>query len=155
MELLCELCGTKNYLNIIVTIDFYWTCTNCGVSYPKLIENEMRKTHDEIMIEKFEKEYPQLSQSFKKVQEEQYRLFASKMSDYGLDNIALGTKLETKDEKKMSLSGIFFRMNDKINRWKTFLTKGEVQNESLTDTYKDLSNYGLIALLVEKDQWKK
>ena len=115
----------------------------------------MRKTHDEIMIEKFEKEYPQLSQSFKKIQEEQYRLFASKMSDYGLDNIALGTKLETKDEKKMSLSGIFFRMNDKINRWKTFLTKGEVQNESLTDTYKDLSNYGLIALLVEKDQWKK
>jgi hypothetical protein len=115
----------------------------------------MRKTHDELMIQKFEAQYPGLSLSFQKIQQEQYHLFAKKMLDYGIDNIALGTKLESKDEKKMSLSGIFFRVNDKINRWKNFLIKGEMQNESLVDTYKDISNYGIIAQLVERDLWKK
>lgn len=117
---------------------------------------EMRKTHKELMIEKFEAEYPHLATSFKKLQEDQYTMFASKMSDYGLGNISLGTKLETSDEKKMSLSGIFFRVNDKINRWKNMLIKGgEAQNEPLVDSWKDISVYCLIAQLVDGDNWKK
>lgn len=121
-----------------------------------IIFKPMRKTHKELMIEKFEQEYPSLAASFKKLQEDQYTMFASKMSDYGLGNISLGTKLETKEEKKMSLSGIFFRVNDKINRWKNMLIKGgEAQNEPLVDSWKDISVYCLIAQLVEGDNWKK
>lgn len=116
----------------------------------------MRKTHGELAIEKFEKEYPTLAENFKKLQQEQYQLFAAKMNDYGIGNIAQGTNLETKEEKNFSLQAIFIRMNDKMNRWKNIMLKGgEAQNESLLDTYKDLSNYGLISQLVEKDQWKK
>ena len=115
----------------------------------------MRTTHKEINTAKFEQEYPSLAQSFKKIQEEQYAMFASKMLDYGIDNIALGNKLENEDEKKMSLSGIFFRVNDKINRWKNLLMKNTAANEPLIDTYKDVSNYCIIAQLVEKGLWKK
>lgn len=116
----------------------------------------MRLTHKEIMIKKFEEEYPILSQNFKNLQHEQYELFASKMLSYGIDNIALGSKLETKDEKNMSINGIFFRIMDKVNRWKNLLLKPENNHEeSLVDTYKDISNYMLIAQLVEKNEWKK
>lgn len=116
----------------------------------------MRSTHKEIMIKKFEEEYPVLSQNFKNLQQEQYELFASKMLSYGIDNISLGSKLETKDEKNMSINGIFFRVMDKVNRWKNLLLKHENNyEESLTDTYRDISNYMLIAQLVTEDQWKK
>ena len=155
----CPRCGKSNP-------DTWHRCSNAGAggemikTLPLNFENEiekiMRKTHKELMIEKFETEYPHLATSFKKLQEDQYTMFASKMSDYGLGNISLGTKLETPDEKKMSLSGIFFRVNDKINRWKNMLIKGgEAQNEPLVDSWKDISVYCLIAQLVDGDNWKK
>ncbi len=116
----------------------------------------MRKTHKETMLEKFEAEYPNLAVNFKALQQEQYEMFASKNMSYGMGNISLGTNLETKEEKKMSLSGIFFRVNDKINRWKNLLMKEENNyHEPLTDTYKDISVYCIIAQLIDKDKWKK
>jgi hypothetical protein len=48
-------------------------------------------------------------------------------------NISQGTNLETEDEKKFALSGLFFRLNDKVNRWKNLLvSKREANNEALT-----------------------
>ena len=44
-------------------------------------------------IKDFESTYPELAKEFSKVQEEQYELFAGKMMDYGLGNIALGSIL--------------------------------------------------------------
>lgn len=116
----------------------------------------MRKTHPELAIEQFEKEYPELAKEFKAIQQEQYNITAKKMLDYGIGNIAQGTNLETEKEKKFALMAIFIRMNDKMNRWKNMiLSDKEPQNESLMDTYKDLSNYAIIAQLVEKNKWKK
>lgn len=51
-------------------------------------------------IEDFEQTYPTLASGFKKIQEEQYLLFAKKMMDYGLQNIALGTTLEEHEDVK-------------------------------------------------------
>jgi len=45
-------------------------------------------------IADFEKTYPELAAEFQQIQKEQYELFASKMMDYGLQNIALGSNLE-------------------------------------------------------------
>jgi hypothetical protein len=47
-------------------------------------------------------------------------------------------------------------MNDKMSRWKNMLMKNQTpKNETLLDTYKDLTNYAIIAQLVDQDKWKK
>ena len=109
-------------------------------------------------ITDFEKTYPTLAEAFKETQKEQYELFASKMMDYGLSNIALGSSLEESEDINLSLTGIWLRCNDKINRLKNMLKrKGRnyVQDEPMIDSFIDISNYGIIAQLVMKGKWKK
>jgi hypothetical protein len=108
-------------------------------------------------IRDFEKTYPELSKSFREIQKEQYVLFASKMMDYGLGNIALGSDLTEKEDVDFSMMGIWLRCNDKINRLKNLLKrKGDayVKNEPMIDSFVDISNYGIIAQLVLRGQWK-
>ena len=52
-------------------------------------------------IKAFEEEYPELSDEFKKIQDEMYKMFAAKHMDYGLQNISLGGDL-TKETIKNS-----------------------------------------------------
>ena len=109
-------------------------------------------------IETFEKEYPELSKEFKDIQDEMYAMFAAKMLDYGLGNISLGSNLEEEEDKKLSLTGIWLRCNDKINRLKNLLRRDGkvfVGNESMLDSFMDISNYGIIARLVMENKWKK
>jgi hypothetical protein len=109
-------------------------------------------------MEAFEQTYPTLAIEFKKIQEEQYSLFAKKMMDYGLQNIALGTTLEEHEDVKFSLMGIWLRMNDKINRLKNILKrdgKNYVEGESMIDSFIDITNYSIIAQLVARSKWKK
>ena len=106
----------------------------------------------------FEKLYPELAEEFQAVQKEQYELFAAKMMDYGLSNISLGSDLSTKEDKNLSLTGIWLRCNDKINRLKNMLKrqgKNYVQGEAMIDSFIDIANYGIIAMLVMKGKWKK
>lgn len=102
------------------------------------------------------RDYPTIHDGYKQIIEEQFELFAKKHLDYGMGNISQGTSLETADEKEFALSGLFFRLNDKVNRWKNLLVnKREANNESLEDTYQDITNYGIIAQLVARGFWKK
>ena len=105
----------------------------------------------------FEKTYPELAEEFKKIQKEQYDLFASKMMDYGLGNISLGSDLNTREDRDLSLTGIWLRCNDKINRLKNILKrngKNYVAGEASIDSWVDISNYGIIAMLVTRGKWK-
>jgi|TARA_R110000822_G_scaffold129869_1_gene266273 hypothetical protein len=105
----------------------------------------------------FEKTYPELALEFKKIQKEQYDLFASKMMDYGLGNISLGSDLNSPEDKDLSLTGIWLRCNDKINRLKNILKrngKTYVAGEASIDSWIDISNYGIIAMLVTRGKWK-
>jgi hypothetical protein len=109
-------------------------------------------------IEVFELTYPSLAIAFQDVQKEQYELFAQKMLDYGISNIALGSNLEEADDIHLSLTGIWLRCNDKINRIKNMLKrkgKNYVKDEPMIDSFIDISNYSIIAMLVMRDQWKK
>lgn len=109
-------------------------------------------------IRDFEKTYPELAQAFKEVQQEQYELFAGKMLDYGLDNIALGSTLTEVEDIQLSLTGIWLRVNDKVNRLKNMLKrkgKNYVKDEPMIDSFIDIANYGIIAMLVMKDKWRK
>jgi hypothetical protein len=106
----------------------------------------------------FENTYPTLAEAWKITQQEQYELFAKKMMDYGLSNISLGTNLEESEDIKLSLTGIWLRCNDKINRLKNLIKrdgKNYVQNEPMIDSFIDIANYGIIAMLVMKGKWKK
>ena len=108
-------------------------------------------------IVQFEEEYPELSQEFKEIQDEMYRMFAAKHMDYGLQNISLGGDLTKENDKKFSLTGLSIRLTDKISRLRNLLTNGRnfVKGEGMEDTFIDIANYGIIGMLVGRDKWKK
>ena len=108
-------------------------------------------------VNDFEQTYPELAAEFQQIQKEQYELFAGKMMDYGLGNIALGSTLEDRDDINLSITGIWLRCNDKINRLKNILKRGGknyVAGEAAIDSFIDISNYGIIAQLVLRGKWK-
>ena len=101
------------------------------------------------------KEYPLIYKAYKDISDEQFELFAKKHLDYGMGNVAAGTQLVNKEETDFALVGLWYRISDKVNRWKNMiLSNRKAQNESLIDTFQDLSNYGIIAQLVQKGLWK-
>jgi hypothetical protein len=124
-------------------------------------EHQTKVSYNEIIgssVNDFEKKYPELSKEFKQIQKEQYDLFAGKMLDYGLGNIALGSTLTEDEDVQLSLTGIWLRCNDKINRLKNMLKrkgKNYVNDEPMIDSFIDISNYGIIAQLVMRGKWKK
>lgn len=109
------------------------------------------------VIEEVEANYPETTKLFKEIMQEQYELFCLKQSNYGPDNISLGTTLEKKEDRKMSQMGLWFRMNDKIQRLKQLVVLGNKDNvgESVKDTYQDLSVYGIICQIVVEGKWGK
>ena len=68
------------------------------------------------VVAEMEKQWPEMTSEFKRIMFTQYELFCLKQSNYGPDNISVGSNLETEQEKKVSLTGLWFRMNDKIQR---------------------------------------
>ena len=107
-------------------------------------------------VKYIEKEYPQTAKSFKAIQKEQYELFCKKQMDYGPKNISVGTDLRTDEDVKLSLTGLWFRINDKIERLKQLVVFDKAaQNEPMIDAFSDLSVYGIIAQIVHRKKWGK
>ncbi len=84
---------------------------------------------------------------------DQYALMVRKQSDYGPGNIAVFGEL-----------GVLVRLSDKLERLKhlqfTHDAEGHVvpradvpHNESIEDSYRDLLNYALIALMIRHGDW--
>jgi hypothetical protein len=109
------------------------------------------------VVSEMEEKFPTMTKEFKRIQQEQYELFCGKQKNYGPDNISMGSNLEREDDRKLSLQGLFFRINDKINRYKQMIMFGsqDAVGESLNDTFKDISVYGIIAQLVQSGKWGK
>ena len=111
---------------------------------------------DEVAVQFIEQQYPETADEFKRIQKEQYELFCKKQMDYGPSNISVGTNLITEEEVKLSLTGLWFRMNDKIQRIKNLLMNNKkVNNEPLEDSFLDVSNYGIMATIVKNGKWGK
>ena len=111
---------------------------------------------DEVAVQLMEQQYPKTTEEFKRLQQEQYELFCKKQMDYGPSNISVGTNLITEEEVKMSLTGLWFRMNDKIQRIKNLLMNNQkINNEPLEDSFLDVSNYGIMATIVKNGKWGK
>ena len=78
--------------------------------------------------------------------DELYNLLLTKHHDYGPLNIA--------QSPGGPLNGLRVRMWDKIARINHLIDNGaQAQNEPLEDSYKDLANYAIIALMVLREKW--
>ena len=76
---------------------------------------------------------------------EDIKLFDKKQHDYGPNNIS-----------KFGVEGVLVRTNDKLERLiNLYKNDRNPENESIDDTWQDLSIYGVIARAVIKDQWDK
>ena len=121
------------------------------------LKGEKKPDYKESLI-RFENEFPNIADGFKKIQKEQYELFARKMLSYGLGNIAMGSNLDTKEDVNLSLTAIWIRSMDKMQRLKQLVLlnkQNTLDDEPVEDAYVDLSNYSIIALLVKAGLWKK
>ena len=126
----------------------------------KVVFNQIQKEIDgreNDAVKYCEEHYPQTCETFKQVMAIQYVLFCKKQKNYGPDNISVGTKLLSDDDVKLSLTGLWFRINDKIQRLKQLIILGHEDNvgESEQDTFQDLSIYGIIAQIVSAKKWGK
>ena len=109
------------------------------------------------VVKQIEEQYPQMMDEYKKIMWEQYETFCLKQSNYGPGNISVGTALATPDDIKLSLTGLWFRMQDKISRLKQLVVFGkpDAVGESVEDTFQDLSVYAVICQLVNRGKWAK
>ena len=72
----------------------------------------------------------------------------TKHKDYGPKNIS--------DAPGGPLNGLLVRMHDKMARAQHLTYNNSVPNhESLEDTFMDLANYSIIAMLVLRGEWPK
>jgi hypothetical protein len=120
-------------------------------------QNTSNPNETESAVEYCERMYPQTTEEFKLILDEMYITFCKKQRNYGPGNISVGTPLETKEDVKLSLTGLWFRINDKVQRLKQLVVLGQPDEvgESVMDTYQDLSVYGVIAQLVQRGKWAK
>ena len=126
----------------------------------KVVFNQIQKQIDKReneAVKYCEKHYPQTCETFKQVMAIQYVLFCKKQKNYGPGNISVGTDLKSDGDVKLSLTGLWFRINDKIQRLKQLIILGHKDSvgESELDTFQDLSVYGIIAQIVSAKKWGK
>ena len=108
-------------------------------------------------VEYCEKLYPEATKEFKEILDELYITFCKKQKNYGPQNISVGTQLQNEEDIKLSLTGLWFRKNDKISRLKQLvvLNINDEVGESVSDTYLDLANYSIISEIVNRRKWAK
>ena len=82
------------------------------------------------------------------IYDELMSVLLKKHRDYGPRNIA--------DAPGGPLNGLRVRIHDKVARINNLVDNNtKPQYESLEDSFKDLANYAIIALLVLRDKWDK
>lgn len=119
--------GSKNFLGRKKKIKDTWDLTQ---------EEWMDEMYD---VDLFELDVWEIS-------DELTALLLSKHKDYGPRNIS--------QSPGGALNGLRVRMWDKIARINNLIDSGSTpKNESLEDSFKDLANYSLIALMVLRGKW--
>jgi hypothetical protein len=92
--------------------------------------------------------HPSFEQVVRDTMKELGDLLISKHRDYGPKNIS--------ESPGGPLNGLRVRMHDKTARINNLIDSGSTaQHEPLEDSFKDLANYGIIALLVLRGQWDR
>lgn len=97
-----------------------------------------------------------IEEHFLAQQDTQLSIFQEKNENYGMDNISGGLDLTISENKKESLQALYFRMRDKLARFKQLVENDNegTSEESIIDTLHDLANYSNIGIIVYNNQWK-
>lgn len=108
-----------------------------------LQENPGQRTIFDILVEDLGLK-TEAAKEFLKIALENTLLMDGKQSDYGSKNIS-----------SFGTFGVVVRMNDKFERIKNLFNKKKRRavNESIHDSFRDISNYAIIALMLEKGLW--
>ena len=88
-----------------------------------------------------------IEEEMAKLMREVFETFKKKQANYGKGNIA-----------KFGERGVLIRCNDKIERLINLVwdeKPNALADEGIEDTWEDLADYGLIALLVRRGVWDK
>lgn len=80
--------------------------------------------------------------------EEIAELHSRKQHDYGKDEDPFANIRASADFGVPPWVGAVIRMNDKVTRLKSFVTKGELKNEGVAESLVDIPVYALIALIL-------
>lgn len=115
-------------------------------------------TNTDTAIAWCEEHYPETLAELKRLQKEEFILFCKKQMDYGHTNISIGQDISKEDGKRVALSGLIFRCNDKVQRLINLVVKHNktvAVNEPVADAFSDLSLYGKIAKIVDRGVWGK
>ena len=90
----------------------------------------------------------QFEEDAQKIYDELLAILVKKQIDYGPYNIWHAPGGAT--------NGLMVRMSDKLERLKNLIYKKiEPNNESLEDSFVDMANYAIIALMVQRGVWAK
>ena len=83
------------------------------------------------------------------IMDELGNLLITKQLDYGPGNI--------NNAHGGPINGLMVRIGDKFERLKNLLKKQQIkpQHEPIEDSFKDLANYGVIGLMIQRGLWPK
>ena len=94
--------------------------------------------------------YPETCEEYDLVVQQIKELFIKKQGDYGPNNISMGGNIG------LAKIAIVIRINDKVQRLLNLLKNDSTpNNESIEDSFMDLTNYGIMALILIRGKWGK
>ena len=85
---------------------------------------------------------------FESIVLELVELRRQKGHDYGDDKDTFSNITQSEDFGVDGWLGAAIRLNDKVNRIKSFAKKGSLKNEPIEDAFKDIAVYAIIALVL-------
>jgi hypothetical protein len=106
---------------------------------PAMTQDVMRRLFADLGIE------TEAAKEFATIALENILLMDRKQKDYGPHNI-----------RKGGVFGCVLRASDKFERLFNLFNQGRRKraiNESIEDTYRDISNYMIIAMMLERGKW--
>jgi hypothetical protein len=89
---------------------------------------------------------------FRRELEELIELHDAKQADYGTDGDPFANLRASAGFGIAPWLGAVIRLNDKVNRIKSFVRNGKLRNESLVDSFRDISVYAAIAKILYEEE---
>ena len=109
---------------------------------------QLTKKGAPLATEKSDQLILEFEEDAQKIYDELLAILVKKQIDYGPFNIWNAAGGAT--------NGLMVRMSDKLERLKNLIYNSiEPNNEALEDSFIDVANYAIIALMVERGIWEK
>ena len=113
----------------------------------RLFNTELR--HDDGPDNNYPASHKEFCDNVWQIMDEIGNLLITKQLDYGPGNI--------NNAHGGPINGLLVRIGDKFERLKNLVKKQQIkpQHEPIEDSFKDLANYGVIGLMVQRGVWPK